>query len=96
MTTTLAQDRAAGSRMHMLDCLEGGLFISDLNSMLRPTNFFVPQSGNRMPAGWHETTEAKLGKECESLIDDGLNIKVAKLVAGQCHRGQRPQLGLSL
>jgi len=73
----LAQNRAAGSRMHVLDWLDGGLFIPSINEMiLRPTEFFVPQSGKRMPKGWHDTNEALLGKRCGSLIDDDLNATI--------------------
>lgn|SRR5262245_50888476 len=72
----LAQDRTAGSRMHVLDWLDGGTFIQSINEMLQPTGFFVPQSGHRMPKGWHDTNEARLGKECEALIDDTLNTGI--------------------
>jgi len=62
--------------MHMLDWLDGGSFIQSINEMLRPTEFFVPQSGRRMPKGWQDTDEARLGRECESLIDDTLNATI--------------------
>lgn len=69
----LTPDRAAGSRMHVLDWLDGGRFVSSINKMLRPTGLFVPQSGKRMPWGWDRPDEARLGRECGSLIDDCLN-----------------------
>ncbi len=59
--------------MHILDWLEGGQFIPSINEMLRPTELFVPQSGKRMPRGWDNTGEARLGRECGALIDDNLN-----------------------
>ena len=62
-----------GSRMHILDWLDGGQFIPGVNGMLRPTELFVPQSGKRMPRGWDNTDEARLGRECGALIDDNLN-----------------------
>jgi len=62
--------------MHVLDWLDGGSFIPSINGMLRPTEFFVPQSGKRMPKGWHDTNEALLGKECGSLIEDDLNATI--------------------
>ena len=62
-----------GSRMHILDWLDGGQFIQGINGMLRPTELFVPQSGKRMPRGWDNTNEARLGKECDALIDNNLN-----------------------
>ena len=62
--------------MHVLDWLDGGSFIPSINEMLRPTEFFVPQSGKRMPKGWHDTNEALLGKGCGSLIDDDLNATI--------------------
>jgi len=52
----------AGSRMHVLDWLDCGTFITSINRMLRPTGFLVPQSGNRMPRGWHDPREARLGR----------------------------------
>jgi hypothetical protein len=54
----LPQDGFAGSRMHVLDWLEGGAFIPTINEMIRPTELFVPQSGKRMPRGWDNTDEA--------------------------------------
>jgi hypothetical protein len=63
----------AGSRMHVLDWLDCGTFITSINRMLRPTGFLVPQSGNRMPRGWHDPREARLGKDCEALIHDDIN-----------------------
>ena len=69
----LAESRAAGSRMDVLDWLDGGTFIPSINEMLRPTELFVPQSCKRMPGGWDNADEALLGKECGSLIDDSLN-----------------------
>jgi hypothetical protein len=72
----LSEDRAAGSRMHVLDWLDGGMFIPSINHMLQPTELFVPRSGKRLPKGWDNTDEARLGKECGPLIDDGLNIKI--------------------
>jgi hypothetical protein len=72
----LSEDRAAGSRMHILDWLDGGSFIPSINEMIRPTEFFVPQSGKRMPKGWNDTDEARLGKKCGALIDDSLNSKL--------------------
>jgi hypothetical protein len=69
----VSEGRAAGSRMHMLDWLEGGKFIADINGLLQPTELFVPQSGKRMPRGWDSTDEARLGKGCGALIDDNLN-----------------------
>ena len=59
--------------MHILDWLEGGQFIPTINEMLRPTELFVPQSGKRMPRGWDNTDEARLGRECGALIKDNLN-----------------------
>jgi hypothetical protein len=38
----LTSDRAAGSRMHVLDWLDGGTFVSSINQMLQPSEFFVP------------------------------------------------------
>src|SRR5450830_1790281 len=73
----LTRDRAAGSRMHILDWLDGGTFTPRINEMLRPTELFVPQSGKRMPSGWDNTDEARLGKECGALIDDSLNMTLA-------------------
>jgi hypothetical protein len=69
----LSEGRAAGSRMHVLDWLDGGTFIPSINELLRPTELFVPQSGKRMPTGWDNTDEACLGKECGALINDSLN-----------------------
>jgi hypothetical protein len=62
--------------MHILDWLDSGMFIPGINEMLRPTQFFVLQSGKRMPKGWHDTNEARLGKGCGSLIDDDLNATI--------------------
>jgi hypothetical protein len=59
--------------MHILDWLDGGVFIPNINDLLRPTGLFVPQSSKRMPRGWHETGEARLGKECGGLLDEKLN-----------------------
>jgi len=59
--------------MHVLDWLDGGRFIPRINDMLQPTELFVPQSGKRMPRGWDNTDEARLGKECGALIDNSLN-----------------------
>ncbi len=72
-TKMLSEDRAAGSRMHVLDWLDGGAFIPSINAMLRPTELFVPRSGKRMPAGWDNSDEACLGRECDSLIGSDLN-----------------------
>ena len=58
----LATDRAAGSRMHVLDWLDGGTFVSSFNQLLQPSEFFVPQSGRRMPTGWDDPSEARFGK----------------------------------
>jgi hypothetical protein len=69
----LSEDRAAGSRMHVLDWLDGGTFIPGINEMIRSTELFVPRSGKRMPGGWDNTDEARLGKECGALIEDSLN-----------------------
>ena len=74
----LAESRAAGSRMDVLDWLDGGTFIPSINEMLRPTELFVPQSCKRMPGGWDNADEALLGKECGSLIDDSLNATLLK------------------
>src|ERR1035437_2944140 len=70
----LTPDRAAGSRMHILDAPDGGTFIPSINEMLRPTELFVPQSGKRMPKGWDNTDEARLGKSCDVLIHKSLNV----------------------
>jgi hypothetical protein len=59
--------------MHILDWLDGGTFVPSINEMLRPTGFFVPQSAQRMPTGWDDPTEARLGKECGALLDTSLN-----------------------
>jgi hypothetical protein len=69
----LPEGRAARSRMHILDWLDGGTFIPSINAMLRLTELFVPQSGKRTPKGWDNTDEARLGKECEALVDESLN-----------------------
>lgn len=74
----LTPDRAAGSRMHVLDWLDGGMFIPSVNEMLRPTELFVPQGGKRMAKGWDSPDEAQLGKDCGSLIDDCLNAELLK------------------
>lgn len=74
----LSEDRAAGSRMHVLDWLDGGNFTSSVNEMIRPTGFFVPESGNRMPKGWDSTDEARFGKACGALINDVLNETLQK------------------
>lgn len=65
--------RWAGSRMHVLDWLDGGGFTASLNAMLRPTGFLAPESGTRMPGGWHQRDEARLGKDCGTLIKPDLN-----------------------
>jgi hypothetical protein len=56
----LMPDRAAGSRMHVLDWLDGGTFIPSINEVLRPTGLFVRQSGRRMPKGWDSPDELRL------------------------------------
>jgi hypothetical protein len=74
----LSQERAAGSRMHVLDWLDGGSFLPSINAMLRLTELFVPQSGKRMPTGWDNPDEARFGKECGTLIDDSLNATLLR------------------
>jgi hypothetical protein len=74
----LSEGQAAGSRMHVLDWLDGGNFIPGINELLRPTQLFVPQSGKRMPKGWDDTDEALLGRECGGLLDDSLNAILLK------------------
>src|SRR5437763_11380962 len=74
----LPEDRAAESQMHVLDWLDGGLFLPSINEMLQRTELFVPQSGKRMPTGWDNTDEARLGKECGALIDNNLNVTLRK------------------
>lgn len=69
----LAIGRAAGSRMHVLDWLDGGAFVSSINEMLQPLEFFVPQSGRRMPTGWDNPDEARFGKHSGALIDGTLD-----------------------
>jgi hypothetical protein len=64
--------------MHLLDRLDSGTFVPSINEMLQPTELFVPQSGKRMPRGWDNTDEARLGKECGALIDDSLNATLLK------------------
>src|SRR4051812_48518227 len=106
----LTPDRAAGSRMHVLDWLDGGRFISSINGVLRPTELFVPQSGKRMPRGWDSPDEARLGKECDSLIDDrmnqtlldwwlaeirGANVPNWDLACGALYDGNRPAFVLA-
>ena len=59
--------------MHVLDWLDGGAFVSGLNQMLQPSEFFVPQSGRRMPTGWDDPDEARFGKHSEGLIDRALD-----------------------
>jgi hypothetical protein len=54
------------------------MFIPSINEMIRPTKLFVPQSGKRMPNGWHSPDEARLGKDCGSLIDNCLNAKLLR------------------
>lgn len=68
--------RAAGSRMHVLDWLDGGVFISSINQMLQPSEFFVPQSGMRMPTGWDNPEEARFGKHSGGLIDPALDTQL--------------------
>jgi hypothetical protein len=58
---SLPEARTAGSRMHVLDWLDGGMFIPAINEMLHPTELFVPRRGKRMPRGWNSTDEARLG-----------------------------------
>jgi hypothetical protein len=62
--------------MHVLDWLDGGSFVPSINEMLRPTGLLVPESGKRMPRGWHSTDEARLGRECGSLIHYDLNARL--------------------
>jgi hypothetical protein len=78
--------------------------------MLRPTQLFVPQSGKRMPRGWDNTDEARLGKECGALIDESLNATLLNwwlvnvgganvpnwdLACEAMHHGNRPALVLA-
>ena len=106
----LTEAQAAGSRMQVLDWLDSGLFTPSINDMVRQTEFFVPLSGKRMPKGWHAPTEARLGKECETLIEDGLNSTILNwwlavvpganipnwdLACEALYRGNRPALVLA-
>jgi hypothetical protein len=61
-----------------LDWLDGGAFVPGINQMLQPTELFVPQSGKRMPRGWDDTDEARMGKECGAIIEDSLNAALVK------------------
>lgn len=62
--------------MHVLDWLDGGAFISSINQMLQPSEFFVPQSGRRMPTGWGNPDEARFGKHSGGLVDGILDRKL--------------------
>lgn len=66
----------AGSRMHVLDWLDGGDFVSSINRMLHGTDFLVPASGKRMPTGWDCPQEARLGKECRGLLETDRNQRL--------------------
>ncbi|SPP92003.1 hypothetical protein [Bradyrhizobium vignae] len=59
--------------MHVLDWLDAGAFVSSINQMLQPSEFFVPQSGKRMPTGWDNPDEARFGKRSGGLIDPALD-----------------------
>jgi hypothetical protein len=91
----LAEGRAAGSRMHMLDWLDGGTFAPSINELLRPTGLFVPQSGKRMPSGWNNTGEARLGMGCGGIIDDSLNAILLTWWLAKAGRGNIPNWDLA-
>lgn len=61
--------RMAGSRMHVLDWLDSGVFVPSMNAMIRNTGVFIPASGERMPAGWTDRDEARFGKASGTLLD---------------------------
>jgi hypothetical protein len=102
---------AAKSRMHVLNWLDGGMFIPSINELLQQTEFFVPQCGKRMPSGWNNPNEALLGKECGSLIDNNLNDTILRwwlakphpranipnwdLICEAIYQGKRPALVLA-
>ena len=62
--------------MHVLDWLDGGDFIPSINKMLEPTRMFVHASGERMPKGWNDQVEARLGKECRTLLKRDVSTQV--------------------
>ena len=64
--------------MHVLDWLDGGTFTPSINEMIRPTELFVRQSGKRIPSGWDNTKEARLGKNSGALIKDSVNVALRK------------------
>lgn len=75
MNETLSP-RFAGSRMHVLDWLDGGDFETSMNEMLRGTGFLVPRSGRRIPSGWNDPAEAQIGRECGGLVSDPINVRL--------------------
>ncbi|WP_439395162.1 hypothetical protein ACRQ5Q_39370 [Bradyrhizobium sp. PMVTL-01] len=93
----------------MLDWLDGGTFVSSINQMLQRTEFFVPQSGKRMPSGWDSPDEARFGQNSGGLVAPaldqqlsdwwlvnkrGANIPNWDLACQALHQGNRPALVL--
>lgn len=66
----VAAEKYAGSRMHVLDWVEGrgGSLVDILNALLRPTGAVVAPEGPWRPKGYADPTEALLDRPSEPLL----------------------------
>jgi len=71
-------DTHAGSRMHVLDWIDGrsGDFTKSLNSLLAPSGAIVLPGMDMMPRGHGDPTEARLCRPCEPLLPRSTSLKL--------------------